>query len=196
MRINKPSQNRTRFLVRLTFLLREKLVLLAILLTGMIGLIGLWGYVPKHEPSSGPPPRPGSGIPHHVQVKTICIHPALAVLSALSSDRAPLRSHDALRRYLESRGSQSAWYAITTRAFAPAGFTTITSFSRPYESPERSAQLADVLATAAGKPPAYPGIDYSAAEIVVIPDDLACEEPREAIANLMARLGSSGAGGR
>jgi hypothetical protein len=167
--------------------------MLAILLAGMIALIGLCGYVPKQDSSYVPPPRPGSGIPYHVQVKTVCIHPALAALAALPPDRAPLRSHDALRCFLASRGSEKAWYAITTRAFAPGGTTTITSFSRPYESPEKFAQLVDVLATAAGKPPHYQDVDYSSGRIVVIPQEFARQDPHDAIAKLMEISASSGA---
>jgi hypothetical protein len=165
--------------------MRDKFVVLAVLLAGVIAVIELSGFLARREPGSARPAPPGSGIAYHVQVETIYLHPTFVALAKLSPEPAAIRSHDALCAYLKSCGSEAAWYAITTRSFAASGITTLTSYSRPYDSPGSFAQFVDLLAAAAGKPPSYPESDYSRARVVVIPDDLARREPREAIAELL-----------
>jgi hypothetical protein len=165
--------------------MRDKFIVLAILLAGMIAFIELAGFLARREPGSGPPAPPGSGIAYHVQVETIYLHPTFVALAKLPARSAAIRSHDALRAYLKSCGSEAAWYAITTRSFAASGITTLTSYSRPYSSPGSFAQFVDVLAASAGKPPSCPEADYSTARVVVIPDDLARRQPREVIAELL-----------
>ena len=180
-----------RLLPQVAVFLHERVILLAVMLAGVLALIGLSAHVTGHDPSAGLSPRLLSGIPSRVEVRTIYVDPALVLLSKLPPGSVAIESHDGLREYLRARGSETGWYAITTQGFGPDGATNMSSFCRPCESPERFEQFLDVLDTAAGKPPRYPGINYSTAHVVVIPHQLARQEPREAIAGLLGLSGSS-----
>ena len=180
-----------RLPARLAVFLHERVIMLAVMLSGVLALIGFCAHVTGHDPSAGLSSRPLSGIPSRVEVRAIYVDPALVLLSKLPPGSVAIESHDGLCGYLKTRGSETGWYAITTQAFGPGGDTNMSSFCRPCESPERFEQFLDVLDTAAGKPPKYPGMDYSTARVVVIPDQLARQEPREAIAGLPGLSGSS-----
>jgi hypothetical protein len=180
-----------RLLARLAVFLHERVILLAVMLSGVLALIGLSAHVTGHDPSAGLSSRPSSGIPSRVEVRTIYVDPALVLLSKLPPGSVAIESHDGLCEHLRARGSETVWYAITTQGFGPGGATNMSSFCRPCESPERFEQFLDVLDTAAGKPPQYPGMDYSTARVVVIPHHLARQEPREAIAGVLGLSGSS-----
>jgi hypothetical protein len=96
-----------------------------------------------------------------------------------------IKSHEDLRRYLQLHGLARAWYAMYWRAFQVNGrITALATFSHPYEAADRFHEFLIVMATAGGKPPRYPGVDYSTAEIAIIPDRLLAADPREAMAEL------------
>ncbi len=186
----------TQNLSHLANFLRDKLVTLAVMLAGILALGSMCAYVTPTQPTSARSALSSSGVPSRVEVSTIYLPPEFVALCKLPPGAAEIQSHDGLRVYLEDRGMEVAWYAITTQSFGPGAATTLTSFCRPFDSPDRFEQFLDVLATAAGDPPSYPGTDYSTARIVVMPDEIARSEPAEAMAKLPALRATSSPGDR
>ena len=188
MRKGCPQHADKRFPSRIVSLLQERVMVLAVVFAGIAVLFALGRNAPQREPRAGPPPR-GWGIAQRVEVETIYIHPAFVALSKIAAGSPEISSPAALCAYLLSRGSEKAWYAMRATAFEAGGATTLISFCVPYEAPERFEQFVDVLAAAAGKPREHPSTNYSKARIIVMPDDLASEDPRSAITKLFSPPG-------
>jgi hypothetical protein len=154
------------------------MVVLAIL--GVIGLGALTRSVtrPQVEP-----------LDRGMIVRRECVrnwlHPALDELARRLSE-AELRSPEALARTGEQPGVKYAWYIMTLRLTQANGnVAVISTIHHPYQAATAfSYMLADFLATAAGRPRRDAQIEYSTAEVGVVPDRLLALEPREAFDEL------------
>ncbi len=61
----------------------------------------------------------------------------------------------------------------------------MTTYCHPGVSSAKALEFRSVLETLAGKPPTTPLVDYSTAEITIIPEVIAAKEPSEAMVDLM-----------
>jgi hypothetical protein len=94
-----------------------------------------------------------------------------------------------LQAILERRGQTDLWYALTTRGRQVNGaIADITVIRHPHRDSEHFQEFLEVLATAAGDPPHDPTLDYSGAEVHILPRELSDREPREVVEELISRL--------
>jgi hypothetical protein len=88
-----------------------------------------------------------------------------------------------------SKGCRSApvWIAFRVRHYPRHGRPTdIRHLSYPWDaSGPDFQQYLDLLATAAGKPPRYPTVDFSGAKVGIIPDRLMGRNPRDVLDELI-----------
>jgi hypothetical protein len=163
---------------------RSRLEVIAMLVTSILGIIGLAALSnsvvrPKAD-------SPNGGMIVRWECLNVWLHPALYDLARRFSESGELPSQEALLRNAEQPGLKEAWYILTLRAVQANGQSAVISMiRRPYETaPAFSDEFVDVLATAAGRPPRSARIDYLRAEIGVVPDRLLSLDPREAFDEL------------
>jgi hypothetical protein len=139
-----------------------------------------------------PDGRPGSGIVTRFEVTTIFLPKGLFELAKRPTDLVVIASHEELQTHLDRLGLATAWYAMTTEGHQLNGTAAeITFIRRPGESPEHFEEYQAVMATAAGRPPDHPGLDFSRAKVVVFADSLMKRDPREVVTELTPQAGRS-----
>jgi hypothetical protein len=149
----------------------------------VLGLIGAGPPTAARAPE-GPP---GTGIILRSEVTAIWMPQALRDLARHQAGSLVDRSPEELRTYLERNGWRAAWYALTYRYHQVNRESgEITQIRRLSEAADHLDELRAVMATAAGRPPRYDGLEVSHARVEVIPDALQAVDPREAITRLMA----------
>jgi hypothetical protein len=158
--------------------------IIAMVVTAILGIGGLSALtvsVTKPEQDS-----PYAGITVRRECVSLWLHPALHDLASRLAQSAELQSREAFVRNAEQPGLKDAWYIITLRLVQANGKSAIVSvIQRPYESlPAFSSEFPDVLATAAGRPPHSALVDYSRAEVGIVPARLLSLDPREAFEEL------------
>jgi hypothetical protein len=166
----------------------SRLEMAAMAVTAIAGIIGLAALA---RTVTRPQLEPLAGVSIRWECACIWLHPALYDLARRSGESGELRSHDALVRLAEQPGLKDSWYVITERGIKSDGSAAVISFiRRPFEMmADLTTEFPDVLATAAGKPPRSTEVDYSRAEVGVVPDRLLSLNPREAFYELQM-LGS------
>jgi hypothetical protein len=157
-------------------------------IVGVIGLATLTSAVTRPHIE-----RLGTGIIVRRECVRIWLHPALYELAGRLSDQE-LRSQDAFARNTEQPGLTNAWYVITIRLIQADGKdAVVSSIHHPFQTgPAFSSEFPDVLATAAGRPPRTGPVDYSAAEVGVVPERLLSLDPRAAFDELQTFKSSTG----
>jgi hypothetical protein len=157
-------------------------------------LVGVMGLTWLASEVSRPPRAASSGggtesvVPVHSEVMAIFIPPELEALAKEPADPFSLKSHEDVRRFLKRRGLETMWYAVLYHGFESNGNDTVMPvYSRPFEMPSKVIEFRDVLATIRRDPPRNPLIDYTAATIRPIPENLSLTEPAEAVLELIRR---------
>ena len=141
---------------------------------------------PPPEDSSDSPP--GAGIVVRSEVDIIWLPQALLKLAQRQTELPVTRSLEELQTYLKQQGLANPWYALKYRSYQVNGeVAEVTLIRRPLESPEHFGEFQNVMAAAAGKPRKEPGLDFSLATVVMIPERLLTADPREAVIELMAQ---------
>ena len=99
---------------------------------------------------------------------------------------AAFDSHEALQRFLQRRGLEKAWYAISTRAHQFNGKELIlTSYGRPFEMPLKTPEFRAVIETLTGRAAPHDFADFTAAKVRIIPERLANSQPPAVIGELL-----------
>jgi hypothetical protein len=164
----------------------EMVAMAAVVVIGTMGII--WLSFKVSRPDHNPANEPGRGASDltHSEVDRIFVPKALEELARSPTNLAALDTDDSIQRWLQQHGLEKAWYAITFRQFQKNGeHKWLTTHCRPYENPTKVLEFRYVLEALSGDPPTTPLVDYSTAEIVVIPPEIAAKEPAGAIAELM-----------
>jgi hypothetical protein len=159
----------------------EIITMVVIAILGIGGLSALTVSVTRPEQES-----PYAGITVRHECVSLWLHPALHDLARRLAESAELQSREAFVRNAEQPGLKNAWYIITLRLVQANGKSAILPrIQRPYEYlPAFSTEFPDVLATAAGRPPHSADVDYSRAEVGIVPARLLSLDPREALEEL------------
>jgi hypothetical protein len=164
----------------------EMFLMVLVFSAGAIGLFGFSIHVTRQDRELEPANRPGAGIIVRSEPIHLWLPQALAELAQRQSQSPVVRTHEELRRFLETEDRQDLWYARTTRGHQVNGeVVDITVIRRPYDDPIHFSELLDVVATAAGKPPRDPEADYSEASVHILAQELLKREPREVMAELL-----------
>ncbi len=122
----------------------------------------------------------------HIEVLSIFVPKAFIELTAHPSEVATLESHDDITKYLHQRGLEKAWYALNCRVFQSDGkVLEAASYCRPHDLPWKRPEFLAVLDVIQGNATSHQVADYSHANLVIIPDELANGEPGPAIAELL-----------
>ncbi len=161
-------------------------------IAGVVGLSRVDFQTARPAPENLPDGPPGSGIVVRVEVTTIWLSQGLFDLAQRKTDPAVFASHEELRTRLDRVGLGAAWYAMTTRGYQLNGRAAeITFIRRRRDSSEDFGEYQDVMATAAGRPPDHPGLDFSRARVVVFSDRLLIADPVEVVTELTTQSGRS-----
>ncbi len=164
----------------------ELLVTALTIVLGFVGLIWFSANVVRPQPHPSDEPRRGERDLVHSEAERIFVPAALRDLAKDSTVFAALESHASIQRCLRERGLERVWYAVTYRQLQANDLVeTMTTHSRPAVSSANVQEFRSVLETLAGKPPSTPMVDYSTAEITIIPEAIAAKEPGDAMAELM-----------
>jgi hypothetical protein len=140
-----------------------------------------------HAGTPDPEEAPGSGVVIRAEVTAIWLPRALRDLTRHEAGSPAVRSVEELQASMGRDCWRAGWYALTCRLYQADGRSSeITQLRRLSEAAEHLEELRAMLATAAGRPPRYEGVDFSHARVVVIPDELQAVDPREAITRLMS----------
>ena len=135
-----------------------------------------------------PDEPPGGGIVVRSELIHVWLPETLAELAQGPARSQVVRDHGALKRLLELRGRQDAWYGLTFRQHQVNGrFAEITMIRRPYHDPRYDPELLAVLASLAGEPLRDSVLDFSTASIHIIPPGWRDRDPRDAVAELLNR---------
>jgi hypothetical protein len=176
--------------LRLRRLLRswgEKVLIVVVFGALAMGVTWLGSRAGRPSGALEPGNYPGSGITVRVEVLHLWLPEALINLVGQRSETSVVLTHQELRTYLERRGRENLWYALTTRRHqVNGGMAEITLIRHPYDDPQQFGELLDVLATAAGNPPRDPPLYYTAAAVHILPEALAQREPREVVEGLLS----------
>jgi hypothetical protein len=116
---------------------------------------------PASEPELDEPAD--SGLIVRYEVLCACIPQAVIDLAKRDLDDHVASTYDDWKATLESHGHQNVCYGLLVRTHQKNGRVVDIPFIRyPHREPENFQELLDVLAIAAGRPPAGdPGRDYS-----------------------------------
>jgi hypothetical protein len=170
--------------------LAGNLMIVVVLVTTAIGLTPFDAVAPRPGAAPEFSDPPGSGLIVRSEVIRLwlpetLVDPARHELPALA---APTRQE--LKKFLERRGQENLWYAITVRAHLANHRAEDTSFIRyPHRQPEHLSELADVLTAVAGSRCPHPSADYSAAIVQILPTGMSPREWLEAMqASSLPRL--------
>src|SRR5262249_51717794 len=144
-------------------------------------------HAPAHDGVVHPGDPEGTGVDERSEIVEIWLPKALYDLVNDEPELHTVRSGAELRSRLKANGSAPVWIAFRVRHFSRDGRSTdIRHFNYPCdESGPVFRQCLDLVATAAGKPPHYPLVDFSAAKVGIIPDPLMQRNPRDVLDELM-----------
>src|SRR5262245_4778851 len=138
------------------------------------------GFIQADDPTGG-------GVDERPEIVEIWLPKALYDLVNDEPGALSVGSGAELRSRLKGGGSEPVWIAFRVRHHPKHGRSTdIRHFRYPWdETGPAFQQCLDVLATAAGKPPRYPTVDFSGAKVGIIPDRLMGRDPRDVLDELM-----------
>lgn len=127
---------------------------------------------------------PGSGVIVDTEVVYLWLPNTVMELAASRQKPWSARTRQEWRLSLTGQERQSLWYATTVRCYQADGKSVDNTFiRRPYPTDAQNfAEFADVLAAAAGNPPAR----YAGAEVRVVSGDLSPQQARSVVALLVS----------
>jgi len=160
----------------------------AVAVHGGIGPLRVAAAVQREEPGTEADggnqgdDQPAGGVTVEARVTDIWLPQTLADVARRELPSLADPGQDGLRRRLERRPVPRLFYAFTVRTLQVNGGVSTLTFLRgsPSEAIDLD-QFLDVLATAAGRPPVRPGVDYTGATLHVLPSATSQRELLEAI---------------
>jgi hypothetical protein len=131
-------------------------------------------YHDAHTPRTGSQrrgdDRPDGDIAVMSQVLDIWLPEPLVDLAKREFQPCGLNRDEGLEKVLDRKEYQDLFHAFTVRGFQSNSDAVIVTYVRyPYHVSEHYQELVDLLATAAGSPPRYAGMDYSGTTIHIVP---------------------------
>jgi hypothetical protein len=127
----------------------------------------------------------GAGMIVRSDVLHIWVPPALIELVERQESSGVIRNHEDLKRFLELRGQEKLWYAMTTRGCQANGdLVDLSLVRRPYDEPTSFPLFQKILAAAAQNPFDDATDEFSSASIHVLTAELAKCEIRDVMAEL------------
>jgi hypothetical protein len=166
---------------------------------GFDGTIDFWTFRKPSENSQALVTRAGTGIIVRSWVVRVWMPKTLTEL-ATSHLRSLLaiKTHDELRLFLGGVEQKDLWYALTVRSDLVNGeIEDLTVIRWPYDDPGHFNETAAVLALAAGNLPIdNDTVDFSAASVQVLAEDITKRAPSEIMAELLGHSGPRPTTGR
>jgi hypothetical protein len=139
-----------------------------------------------HDPSLATDDAPGSGTITESVIRDVWVFPSLVELAKCRTHPEQVDSFEGLKRFLEVRGQERLWYAVTFRANQVNGREIDLTFVRqPYRDPAHFLEFRTILSLAAGAGP-HEAVDASlAATLHLLPENLSGREPLEVMGELL-----------
>jgi hypothetical protein len=158
-----------RFPARLLRSWGEKGLMVVAVVVAVIGLL-------RFEPPATRPTRElevdepgGSGIIVHDEVLHVWLPATFIALAAEECLYVAAATHRELQSFLEQRGQENFWYAVTIRGHqANGGMEDIAFIRFPYRDPDHVSEFQEALAAAAGNPTSR----YFQAAVHILPANL------------------------
>jgi hypothetical protein len=158
-----------------------------VLLCAVLGLRWAYVHAPVHDGVIHPADQKGAGADERSEIVEIWLPQVLYDLVNDEPEMTVVGSSAELRSRLKGNGSAPDWIAFRVRHYSRDGRSTdVRHFSYACdETGQAFQQCLDLLATPAGKPPHYPPVNFSAANVGIIPDPLIQRNPRDVLDELM-----------
>jgi hypothetical protein len=173
-----PSQEPVRIAAR-------RFCVATTVIAGVFAISRLDFHEAKPDVDVLPDGAPGSGIVDRTEVTRIWLPQGLYDLAKREGETPAVRSHEELQTHLDRLGKGASWYVLAFRHHQADGrVTTIHQIRRPRETPQSFGEFMDAMATVAGIPPKRTELDFSKAQVSVIPDTVSTADPREIIPEL------------
>jgi hypothetical protein len=163
-----------------------------VIAAGLVVLTGVASQVTRHDQQLELANGPGSGIVVRSDVLGLWLPYSMFELVNGATPVAEISTHQGLQHVLVQQNQKNLWYALTIRGHQVNGeFIDLTIIRKPYDDPNGTPEMVQILNTVAGNPPRTPAMDFSTASVHIIPDDLLNREPREVVAALLGHPSES-----
>ena len=163
----------------------SKLSMVVVLAAAAMGLARFASDVNVRDRALASPGGTGSGTIITSEVVCVWLPAPLFELASRPARAHRVLAHADVRRYLEERGLQGLWYAVTIRGHLVDGDVVDMQFLRqPYSEPERFDLLFDILAIAAEWSGSDCGGVRSTGFVRILPKKLALLARPDAVAAL------------
>jgi hypothetical protein len=153
----------------------------------VVGLAGLALDMCQQAKPCTPTEESGAGVTIRTEMTDLWLPEELAELAKCPSQFQAIRTHNALRRFLESKHQEAMWYGLTARAQQVNGAVVDLRFiRRPYDDAGHFAELQKVVAAAGNCPPCRPAEDFAEASIHIMSLKNSKREPSQVMAELQS----------
>ncbi len=159
---------------------------------GIVALTGLASQVTRQDQQLELASSPGSGIVVRSDVLALWLPYSIFELANGATAVPEISTHRGLQHVLAQQNQKDLWYALTIRGHQVNGeFIDLTIIRKPYDDPNGTPEMVQILEAVAGNPPRTPDMDFSTASVHIIPDDSLNREPREVITELLGHPSES-----
>ena len=147
---DKPVVSESRLPLRLVSSWGSTVLMAFVIAGGMLGLTRFACHLSQKDQTLATAFEGGGGIIVRSEVLHIWLPPTLIELAKCQLSSGVIRTHDDLKQFLELRGQEKLWYAMTRRAHQSNGEIVDMPFVRqPYREPDSFGEFLMTLAEAA-----------------------------------------------
>jgi hypothetical protein len=155
----------------------SRIFMVLVLAAGGMALTDFTSDGDKKDQNLADGDQPGAGIIVRSEVLHIWLPPAFVEWATRQPSSGVMRTHEDLKRFLELRGEEKLWFAMTVRAHQTNGNSLDMPVVRqPYSEPILFPQFLDILAVAAENSSDDATDNFSSASVHVLPEkSMKCE---------------------
>jgi hypothetical protein len=162
----------------------SRIFMVLVLAAGGMALTDFASHVDKKDQNLADADQAGAGIIVRSEMLHIWLPPTFLEWATCHASSEVMRTHEDLRRFLEIRGKEKLWYAMTTRAHQTNGeFVDLPFVRQPYNEPTLFPQFLAILAVATENSSDEATDELSSTSVHVLPEESKCES-RDVMAEL------------
>jgi hypothetical protein len=163
----------------------SRMFMVLVLAAGGLALTNFASDVDKKDQNLADGDQPEAGIIVRSEVLHIWLPPALIELANRQPSSGVMRTHEDLKQFLERRGQEKVWYAMTTRGHQANGNSIDMPFVRqPYSEPNSFPEFLHILAVATENSSDEATDEFSSALVHVLPEESVTFDFRNVMAEL------------
>jgi hypothetical protein len=163
----------------------SRMFMVLVLTAGGLALTDFASDVDKRDQNLADGGQPEAGIIVRSEVLHIWLPPAFVEWATRQRSSGVMRTHEDLKRFLERRGQEKLWYAMTARAHQANGNSVDMAVVRqPYSEPNSFPEFLHILAVATENSSDEATDKLSSASVHVLPEESMKCEIRDVMAEL------------